>query len=305
MDRLQAMQVFLRVVESGSFVRASENLGLPASSVTDIVKRLERHLQARLLNRSTRRLGLTPEGERYVQCCREILALIEDVEAGLRPAERPRGRLRVDMPSGIAHALVLPQLGRFQQRYPDVHLMIGVNDRQVDLIQEGVDCVFRAGHLDDSALVARRLGLLRWATCAAPSYLAEQGVPTTLEQLKTHRAVHYFSSTTRRAGALQFVEKGAGIAVVVPGTVAVNETGLYIKLGLQGHGLIQLPRVLVAGHLAAGELVEVLADRRPAPMPVSLLYPHHDFVSPAMRAFAEWAVALFGEVDGEEVGAPS
>ena len=162
------MQVFLRVVESRSFVRAAETLGLPASSVTAIIKRLEKHLQTRLLNRSTRNLSLTPEGERYFQRCREILDLIADTEAGLQgSSERPQGRLRVDMPGGIAHAVILPRLAQFQQRYPDIYLMIGVNDRQVDLIQEGVDCVIRTGSLDDSTLVARRLGELRWITCAA------------------------------------------------------------------------------------------------------------------------------------------
>ncbi|SDG69121.1 LysR family transcriptional regulator [Janthinobacterium sp. YR213] len=294
MDRVQAMQVFLRVVESRSFVRAADTLGLPASSVTGIIKRLEKHLQTRLLNRSTRNLSLTPEGERYFHRCREILDLIDDTEASLQgPGELPQGRLRVDMPGGIAHALILPQLRQFQQRYPDIYLMIGVNDRQVDLIQEGVDCVIRTGSLEDSALVARRLGELRWITCAAPSYLAEHGVPEVLEDLQRHRAVHYFSGKTRRESDLHFIDDGVRVAVPVPGTAAVNETGLYIKLGLDGHGLMQLAEILVRDHLQVGALVEVLADRRPAPVPVSLLYPHHRFLSPAMRAFTDWTTELF------------
>ena len=297
MDRVQAMQVFLRVVESRSFVRAAETLGLPASSVTGIIKRLEKHLQTRLLNRSTRNLSLTPEGERYLSRCREILDLIDDTESSLHSsAERPQGRLRVDMPGGIAHAVILPRLGEFQQRYPDIYLMIGVNDRQVDLIQEGVDCVIRTGSLDDSTLVARRLGQLRWITCAAPSYLREKGIPRLLEELAQHRAVHYFSSTTRRGSELHFSEDGDSVTVPVPGTVAVNETELYIKLGLDGLGLMQLAEILVADHLRTGELVEVLADRRPTSVPVSLLYPHHRFLSPAMRAFADWTAELFSNV---------
>ena len=276
-------------------MRAAQTLGLPASSVTAIIKRLEKHLQTRLLNRSTRNLSLTPEGERYFHRCREILELIADTEASLQGAsDRPQGRLRVDMPGGIAHAVILPQLAQFQQRYPDIYLMIGVNDRQVDLIQEGVDCVIRPGSLEDSTLVARRLGELRWITCAAPSYLAEHGAPATLEDLPGHRAVHYFSSTTRRGSDLHFIEDGIRIAVPLPGTVAVNETGLYIELGLAGHGLMQLAEILVSSQLQAGQLVEVLADRRPAPVPVSLLYPHQRFLSPAMRAFSEWTAELFG-----------
>lgn len=288
------MQVFLRVVESRSFVRAAQTLALPASSVTAIIKRLEKHLQTRLLHRSTRNLSLTPEGERYFHRCREILKLIADTEASLQGAsERPQGRLRVDMPGGIAHAVILPQLAQFQQRYPDIYLMIGVNDRQVDLIQEGVDCVIRTGSLEDSTLVARRLGELRWITCAAPTYLAEHGVPATLEDLPGHRAVHYFSSTMRRGNDLHFIEDGTSIAIPVPGTVAVNETELYIELGLAGHGLMQLAEILVSDQLQAGALVEVLADMRPAPVPVSLLYPHQRFLSPAMRAFTDWTAGLF------------
>lgn len=294
MDRVQAMQVFLRVVESGSFVRAAETLGLPASSVTGIIKRLEKHLQIRLLNRSTRNLSLTPEGERYFYRCREILDLIDDTESSLHgSSERPHGRLRVDMPGGIAHAVILPKLAQFQRRYPDIYLMIGINDRQVDLIQEGVDCVVRAGVLHDSTLVARRLGELRWITCAAPSYLDEKGIPAGLEDLHRHRAVHYFSGTARRGSQLHFTENGERVSVEVPGTVAVNETGMYIKLGLDGAGLMQLAEILVTEHLRTGELVEVLDDRRPAPLPVSLVYPHHRFLSPAVRAFADWTAELF------------
>lgn len=199
------------------------------------------------------------------------------------------------MPGGLAHAVIVPKLRQFQQRYPDIYLMIGVNDRQVDLIQEGVDCVIRTGSPDDSALVARRLGELRWITCAAPSCLAAHGVPEVLDELQRHRAVHYFSSTTRRGGALQFIDNGVNIAVRVPGAAAVNETGLYIKLGLAGHGLMQLAGILVSEHLHSGALVEVLADRRPAPVPVSLLYPHHRFLSPAMRAFSDWTSELFSQ----------
>ena len=268
MDRVQAVQVFLRVVESGSFIRAAGTLGLPASSVTGIIKRLEKHLRARLLNRSTRNLSLTPEGERYFHRCREILDLIDDTESSLHgSAEHPQGRVRVDMPGGIAHAVILSQLAQFQARYPDIYLMIGINDRQVDLIQDGVDCVIRTGSLHDSTLVARRLGELRWITCATPSYLNQQGIPESLEDLQCHRAVHYFSSTTRRTGELHFVKAGDRVALPVAGTVAVNETGLYIKLGLAGGGLMQLAEILVADHLRSGDLVEVLANMQPEPVP--------------------------------------
>ena len=159
MDRIQAMQMFMRVAEAGSFVRAAETLSLPASTVTSTIKNLEKYLKVRLLNRTTRRVSLTPEGMQYLAQCREILALIEHSESTLSESvARPQGRLRVDMPAGIAHFIVMPHLPDFYRRYPDIYLMIGVSDRQVDLIQEGVDCVIRTGELNNSSLVARPLG---------------------------------------------------------------------------------------------------------------------------------------------------
>ena len=166
----------------------------------------------------------------------------------------------------------------------------------MDGFQDGVDCVIRTGNLNDSTLVSRRLGALRWVTCAAPSYVEEKGTPKTLLDLQAHQAVHYFSSTTRRGSELHFVEDGHCVAVPVSGKVAVNETGLYIKLGIEGRGLIQLAEILVEDQLRSGELVEVLADWRPAPVPVSLLYPHRRFLSPATHAFADRTAELFTAV---------
>jgi LysR family transcriptional regulator for bpeEF and oprC len=207
--------------------------------------------------------------------------------------ERPQGRLRVDMLGGIAHALIVPNLHSFRQRYPDIYLLIGVNDRQVDLIQEGVDCVIRTGGLEDSALIARPLGSLPWITCAAPSYLAQHGTPVTLDDLSDHHYIHYFSGTSRRSSEMHFNEAGKKVAVEMKGVVAVNETELYIKLCLMGYGLMQLAEVLVSEHLQTGALIEVLSDQRPSSVPVSLLYPHHRFLSPALLAFSEWTADIF------------
>lgn len=289
MDRLQAMQIFTRVAEAGSFVRAAETLSLPSSTVTSTIKNLEKYLQVRLLNRTTRRVSLTPEGVRYLAQCREILSLIEHVESSLTDSvKRPQGRLRVDMPAGIAHFIVMPNLQDFYRRYPDIYLMIGVSDRQVDLVQEGVDCVIRTGELTSSTLVARPLGRFRWVTCASPDYLREYGVPRSPDELSRHRAIHYFSGQARRTDALQFLQGSDSRSVSVVGQAAVNETGLYIKMCLEGYGLAQLAENVIAEHLEQGTLVEVMADWQPPPVPVTLLYPHQRFLSPTVRAFAEW-----------------
>ena len=298
MDRIQAMQVFVRVAEAGSFTHAAQTLSLPASTVTSSVKALEKYLQVRLLNRTTRRVSLTPEGARYLLQCREILELIEHTESSLREdAKRPQGRLRVNMPGGIAHFIVMPNLQDFYRRYPDIYLMIGVNDRQVDLVQEGVDCVIRTGELTASTLVARPLGRFRWVTCASAAYLRENGIPQTPEDLSHHRAIHYFSGPDRRAGEMHFVSGTEKISVAVSGAAAVNETGLYINMCLEGFGLAQLAERVVSEHLREGRLIEVLADWQPASVPVTLLYPHQRFLSPAVRAFADWIAGLVRDGD--------
>ncbi len=289
MDRIQAMQIFLRVAEAGSFVRAAETLSLPSSTVTSTIKSLEKYLQVRLLNRTTRRVSLTPEGMQYLGECREILSLIEHAESGLKDAgRRPQGRLRVDMPGGIAHFIVMPNLKDFYRLYPDIYLMIGVSDRQVNLVQEGVDCVIRTGELNDSTLVARPLGRFRWITCASPDYLKEYGIPQTPDDLSEHRAIHYFSGSGRRTDELHFLRGTENLYVPVTGNAAVNETGLYIKMCLEGFGLAQLAESIVSEDLQKGRLVEVLDDWQPPSVPVTLLYPHQRFLSPAVRAFADW-----------------
>ncbi|WP_368926214.1 LysR family transcriptional regulator [Serratia marcescens] len=296
MDRIQAMQVFTRVAEAGSFVRAAETLSLPSSTVTSTIKNLEKYLQVRLLNRTTRRVSLTPEGLQYLAQCREILSLIEHSESSLTDSlRRPQGRLRVDMPGGIAHFIVMPNLKDFYRLYPDIYLMIGVSDRQVDLVQEGVDCVIRTGELTDSTLVARPLGRFRWVTCASPDYLRKFGVPETPEALSQHRAIHYFSGSGRRTNELRFTRGTEAFSVPVEGDAAVNETGLYIRLCLEGFGLAQLAENVISENLQQGKLVEVLADWQPPSVPVTMLYPHQRFLSPAVRAFADWVAGLFNE----------
>ncbi|WP_072932043.1 LysR family transcriptional regulator [Nissabacter archeti] len=299
MDRIQAMQVFTRVAEAGSFVRAAETLSLPSSTVTSTIKNLEKYLQVRLLNRTTRRVSLTPEGLQYLAQCREILSLIEHSESSLTDSvRRPQGRLRVDMPGGIAHFIVMPNLKDFYRRYPDIYLMIGVSDRRVDLVQEGVDCVIRTGDLSDSTLVARPLGRFRWVTCASPEYLREYGIPETPDALSQHRAIHYFSGSGRRTNELRFKRGSETFSVPVEGDTAVNETGLYIKMCLEGFGLAQLAENVILENLRQGKLIEVLADWQPPSVPVTMLYPHQRFLSPAVRAFADWVAGLFN--DGAE-----
>src|SRR5476651_933562 len=198
MDRLQAMQVFTRVVDTNSFSRAADTMDMPRASVTTIIQNLEAFLNVRLLQRTTRRLNLTPDGAAYYERCVRILADIEETESSFaNTGKGPRGKLRIDMPGSIGRMIVMPQLCEFHTRYPDIELMVGFGDKPVDLIQDGVDCVIRIGFLQDSGLVARRVGMRQSVTVASPHYLQRYGVPNTIEDLERHIAVNYFWGSGR------------------------------------------------------------------------------------------------------------
>ncbi|WP_048811938.1 LysR family transcriptional regulator [Methylobacillus flagellatus] len=295
MDRLQAMQVFTRVVDANSFTRAADSLGLPRTTVTTTIQALEGLLNVRLLNRTTRRLSLTPDGAAYYERCMRILAEVDETEALFRDVTRgPSGRLRIDVPPSIGRLIIIPKLCDFYTRYPDVELVIGMSDRPVDMVQEAVDCVVRVGDLQDSSMVARRIGTFHIVTCAAPRYLAEYGMPGTLDDLQHHHAVHYFSSRTGRNMDWDFVIEGKVTEVKMAGRVAVNDSEVYVACALQGFGLIQAPRYMVLPQLESGELVEVLPQWQPSSHPISVVYLHNRHLSPKVRAFVDWIAELFG-----------
>lgn len=294
MDRFQAMQVFTRVVDANSFSRAADSLGLPRATVTNIIQSLERLLQVRLLNRSTRRLSLTQDGAAYYERCVSILAEVEETEASFREAARaPRGRLRIDVPASIGRLVLIPQLCDFHTRFPEVELAIGMSDRPVDMVREAIDCAIRVGALPDSSLVARRIGTFAGITCAAPSYLERYGEPTTLEALAQHRGVNYFSGMSGRTLDWDFVVDGVVKEVKMEGVVSVNDGDAYLACALQGFGLVQVPRFMALPHLESGALREVLPQWGPAPMPISAIYPANRHLSPKVRAFVDWVAELF------------
>jgi LysR family transcriptional regulator for bpeEF and oprC len=295
MDRFQAMQVFTRVVDTNSFSLAADSLGLPRATVTTTIQNLERRLQVRLLNRTTRKVSMTPDGTAYYERCVRILADVEDTESSFHDVVRgPKGRLRIDVPPSIGRLILIPQLCEFHTRYPDIELVIGMGDRPVDMVREAVDCVIRVGELQDSSLVARRIGIFQGVTCAAPSYLERMGTPCAIEELQRHQAVHYFSSRTGRTIDWDFVIDGVTTEVKMKGVVSVNDADAYIACGLQGFGMIQCARYMVLPNLQAGQLVEVFPQWTPAPMPISVVYLQNRHLSPKVRVFVDWVAELFG-----------
>jgi len=293
MDRLKAMETFVRVVETGSLSRAAKALGLPRSSVTMTMQRLEHHLGVRLLHRSTRRLGLTEEGELYLERCRAILLEVRAAEDSLRPDGRVSGRLRVDMPPAIGRSIVLPALGSFRERYPDVDMAIGMNDRLVDLVQEGVDCVIRTGTLPDSSLITRRVGSYRWVACASPDYLERHGEPRNVAALAGHVLLGYSSAHNGRPDKWVMTEGDVSHAIEPRGGLVVDETFALLDLALGGFGLARLSNFIVADDVAGGRLREMLGQCCSDHVPISLLFPPSRQASPPVRAFIDWVRALF------------
>src|SRR5690554_468611 len=294
MDRIQAMQIFTRVVEADSFSLAADSLGLPRSTVSTTIQKLEKSLDIRLLNRTTRRLSLTPDGAAYYERCVQSLADLEDIESSFRDVTRgPSGRLRVEMKASIGRLILMPALCDFHTRYPDIELAIGMSDRTVDMVREAVDCAIRVGELEDSSLVARRIGSFESITCAAPSYLERHGEPKTIEDLEHHQAVHYFSGRTGRIIDWSFMVDGKQRDVQVKGMVSVNDGEAYVRCGVKGFGLIQAPRYMVAPLLESGQLKEILAEWTPPPLPISVVYLHNRHLSSKVRVFVDWVSELF------------
>jgi LysR family transcriptional regulator for bpeEF and oprC len=293
-DRIKAMRTFVRIVEANSFTRAAETLNLPRASLTATMQNLEAYLGTRLLQRTTRSVSLTTDGAEFYARCVEILAAVEAAEGRFRGIEgAPQGRLRIELPGALGRRIVVPRLAEFHARYPGIELVVGLADRLADLTRDAIDCALRVGELDDSSLIGRRIGSMRFVTCAAPSYLAAHGTPGTVEDLDRHRGVVHFSGRTGRPFDWDFSVDGRVERRRLQGGVAVNDADAYVACGLQGLGIIQAARYMVIEHLASGALVEVLAGFPSVPMPVSLVHPQGRMATPKLRVFADWVAGLF------------
>lgn len=289
MDKIYAMQLFIRVAELQSFTRAAASSGLPKGSVSRQIQALENELGTRLLHRTTRRVHLTQDGMVYYERAKDLLANLEELDGlFLHDPSSISGRLRVDMPVAMAKNLLIPRLPAFLQQYPGIELELSSSDRLVDVIREGFDCVVRVGTLKDSGLIARPLGKLAVINCASPDYLARFGYPQTLDDLSSHAVVHYAHNLGSRPPGFEVWLDGQTQWVKTGGILTVNSTETYNAACLAGLGIIQAPRVGLREALRARKLVEILPQYRAAPMPVSLIYPHRRNLSRRVHLFMEW-----------------
>jgi len=310
-DQLLALRVFVRIAESGGFSKAADSMNIPRPTVTKLVQDLERHLGTKLLQRTTRRVNVTPEGAAYYERAARLIADLDEMdEITARARAQPRGRIRVDIGSVIANMILIPALPGFRSRYPDLHVDLGVNDRPIDLIGEGVDCVVRGGELADTSLVARRIADLDWVTCASPLYLGARGIPKHPSELVPrepesrdkrsvpgHAIVGYFSSLNGRAVPLEFRKGTERILVQGQAVVAVNESTAHLSALLAGVGLGQAFKFMVVPHLESGRLRTVLDDWTRPRHPLHVVYPSNRHLSAKLRLFVDWMVEVFAPFD--------
>ena len=291
MHDLESLAIFVRIAEMASFTHAAQSLGIQKGRASNVVRRLEISMGTRLLHRSTRAVQLTEDGRAFYVRAQALLADAEELGSMFAGSEAPlRGRLRVDLPTELARTTLMQALPSFMSRHAEVQLEISSTDRRIDLVLEGMDCAVRVGDIVDETLVARRLGVLRMFNVASPAYLQRHGVPHTLDDLVTqgHRMIHYTPTLGGRPFGWEYPKDDGYATLELAGALSVNSVQTYHAAGLAGIGLIQAGLSSLSGHLAKGELIEVLADLRPEPLPVSVVVAHRQNMSRRVRGFVEW-----------------
>jgi DNA-binding transcriptional LysR family regulator len=297
LDRLDAMRLFTRVVDRRSFTQAAHDLDIPRSTATQVVQLMEERLGVRLLQRTTRTVMPTLDGEAYYRRCLAILDDVEDAEGAFSGAV-PKGTLRVEVQGTIARHFLMPGLPQFFARYPDIDM--SESDRWVDVVREGVDCVLRYGALQDSDLVARTVTTLERITCAAPAYLERHGCPQTPDDLASHRTVGLRSLTSGALTPFEFVLPQGLVRMDVTASLSVTGTESFLDGVLLGLGLAQMPVFHVERDIAEGRLRRILPEYPVPGGPVSVLYPRSRQLSPRVRVFIDWIVQRFSAPVGND-----
>lgn len=299
MDKFSAMQAFVRVVEAGTFTKAADSMSMPKPTITRLIQTLEKELDTKLLNRTTRKVTVTADGAAYYERAGRLLSDVQELESSMSRAKAsPRGRLKVDILASLGMAVIIPALPDFYARYPDIQLELGVSDRPVDLISDNVDCVIRGGPLTDESLVARRIGDAHLITCATPAYLKRHGVPKHPYELENeHKMISFVSPKTGRLKTATYNKNGESIEVRGQYRIALNDSNAYVAAGLAGLGVMHALTFLVQHHISSGALVPVMADWSTDPIPIHVVYPPNRHLSNKVRVFVDWVADLFAKHD--------
>lgn len=290
---LNDLRIFCRVAELASFTKAAEHLNLAKGRVSTIVQLLESEVGSRLLQRTTRSVRLTPDGEVFLARCKALLVESDQLQGMFRPvAGDLRGRVRVDMPGLFAQEMLLPHLPQLLSAHPQLDLGISINDRRVDIVREGVDCVIRLGPLPDSDLVARNIGMMRMCNLASPAYLRQHGVPNSLADLAQHRVIHHASNLRNEDAVFRYAHEGAVRTVPIRSALAIN-SGAFMQVACQeGLGIMQMSAPTCQRLIDSGKLIEVLPAFAPPPLQVSLLLPHRRHIAPRVEAVMNWILQV-------------
>ncbi len=287
MDKLNGITVFVQVAESRSFVATGRALGVSASAVGKSIARMEQKLGARLFHRNTRSINLTAEGAMFLERCRRILNELEAAEQELfMTSESPKGRLRVSMPQ-VGNVMFV-QLARFMERFPEIQLDLEFTDRLVDVIEEGFDAVIRTGVLNDSRLMARRLGDFDFHIIGAPAYFERFGVPSNLEQLSEHHCLHYKLAFSGKLERWPFRGVAASVEPKIPVTMVCNNIEMLIHAALMGQGLACVPEFAVRKDLEEGRLRSIMAPQLERTLQMQVVWPSSRFLTPKLRAFIDF-----------------
>ncbi|MCR9352113.1 LysR family transcriptional regulator [Vibrio alginolyticus] len=293
MDRIQQMEVFIQVVESGNFTKAAEALNIPRSTISTVIQTLENRLGTQLLHRTTRKISVTMDGMRYLETAN---ILVQKFNASERMFHSEpcniQGRLRVDMPSRIARRIVIPALPKFLSQYPLLKIELYMQDKLVDLVAEGVDCVIRVGELSDSELICKKIGDLEMSLCASPKYIKKFGMPETIEALSSHQLVHYSVQLPSQPTTLRLQAQRETISVPMKNQITVDNAEAYIASALAGLGIIEIPRYDVLHLLKNNKLQEIFPNCKPKSMPLYFLYPKRKNLPLRVRIFQAWITQL-------------
>ena len=293
MDKLNKMKIFVRVGELLSFTKTAETMNLPKATISTSIQDLESHLGIRLLQRTTRKVQLTSDGQNYLERCKDILADIEEMESVYKSQPNElSGKIRVDMAAAMATQTVIPLLPRFLEKYPKIEIELSGLDSTTDLIREGIDCAIRVGANSPPGTIEKVIGKVDVINCVSPDYIAKYGRPKKLEDLKKHKLVHYSQILGGKHWGFEYQEGEKYKEIKMQGDITCNNTDSYREAGLAGLGIIQAPKHGVIEYIKAGKLIEILPSFRPEQLIIKLVYPERRFMAPRVRAFIQW-------VDGE------
>lgn len=291
MNLIDSMRVFAKIAETSSFTKTAESLGLPKATVSGAIQDLEERLGTRLLQRTTRKVQMTQDGLSFFERCKDMIADVDEVETMFkRGTKNISGRIRVDMPNGIARRIILPHLPEFLEKYPLIEIEFSSTDRKVDVIQEGFDFVVRVGTNAESGLIARKIAEFEMMNCASPAYIKKFGKPKKIEDLQNHKLVHYVRTLGMKSEGFDYFDGEKTVDVSMPGSMTVNNADAQAGACLAGLGIIQAPRSPHEASLKSGELVEVLPNFKSQPMPIAIIYPHRRQLPQRVQLFMAWVI---------------